>query len=315
MDSLTVEVTRAEVVECRHQIHLVIASPDGLEIWGDGQRPTFPRSAAKLIFALPLVESGAANAHRLTDKELALACSSHSGEDDHVHAVRAWLSALGLDDSALACGPSWPMHEPCIQHHETPLAITNCCSGKHTGFLTLAEHMGWSKQGYNLAHHSVQRTLADTLESVMEAPVGPLGIDGCNIPTYANTLVEIAHGFFNLTQAKGVRGQAVQRLVAAHKLESRMIGGTDRLCTEANALLDSGMVKFGADGVYVGMSLKKNVAFALKGEDGSMRGAETALVWTLQRLGLIEPGALGHYLPKPITARDGTLAGEVRISV
>ncbi len=41
--------------------------------------------------ALPLIESGAADAFDLTNKELALACASHSGEDEHVKTAAGML--------------------------------------------------------------------------------------------------------------------------------------------------------------------------------------------------------------------------------
>ena len=47
---------------------------------GDIERPIFPRSAVKVLQALPLVASGAADRWQLTDEELALACASHGGE-------------------------------------------------------------------------------------------------------------------------------------------------------------------------------------------------------------------------------------------
>jgi L-asparaginase II len=55
--------------------------------WGDIVSPIFPRSAVKMIQALPLIETGAAERFRLTDEHLALACASHSGERGHVRAV------------------------------------------------------------------------------------------------------------------------------------------------------------------------------------------------------------------------------------
>ena len=82
---VTVEVTRGSLVESRHRGAVVAVDGDGKIVFsiGDIDAPTFPRSACKAMQALPLMESGAADAYGFGDKELALACSSHNGEDEH----------------------------------------------------------------------------------------------------------------------------------------------------------------------------------------------------------------------------------------
>ena len=71
----------------------------------------FPRSAVKAMQAIPLVESGAADAFGLDDTELAIACASHSGDKIHLAAVRGLLAKAGLKEAQLACGVHWPMSE------------------------------------------------------------------------------------------------------------------------------------------------------------------------------------------------------------
>lgn len=105
-----VEVTRGAVVESRHRGALSVFDADGKTVWeiGDTDRPVFPRSALKAIQALPLVESGAADAYGFGDRELALACASHSGDPAHVELATAMLAKAGLDREALECGARWP---------------------------------------------------------------------------------------------------------------------------------------------------------------------------------------------------------------
>src|SRR5688500_10413409 len=58
------EVTRGELVESRHRGSIAIAGAEGelIVALGDVEGPIFPRSAVKAMQALPLVESGAADA-------------------------------------------------------------------------------------------------------------------------------------------------------------------------------------------------------------------------------------------------------------
>lgn len=93
-----------------------------------------------------------------------------------------------------------------------------------------------------------------------------------------------------------------------------MIGGTGRLCTEVNEILDDGMVKWGAEGVYCGTFPKHQLGIALKAEDGSQRAAQTALLYLLKRLGLIAQDALPQRDPEPLLSRAGIRVGEVRIA-
>ena len=58
----------------------------------------YPRSSAKMLQALPLIESGAAEAKGLTSTHLALACASHNGAAIHTEPVTAWLADMGLND-------------------------------------------------------------------------------------------------------------------------------------------------------------------------------------------------------------------------
>ena len=86
---ILVEVTRGALVESCHRGAVAIADAEGrvLLAAGDIERPVFPRSAVKALQAIPLVESGAADAFGLGQAELAIACASHSGEEVHVAAV------------------------------------------------------------------------------------------------------------------------------------------------------------------------------------------------------------------------------------
>src|SRR5271169_4017761 len=103
---ILVEVTRGNLVESRHRGSVAVVDADGARVLalGDVATPVFPRSAVKALQALVLMESHAADLFSFGNEELALACSSHSGEPGHVAAVARILAKAGLDTSALACG-------------------------------------------------------------------------------------------------------------------------------------------------------------------------------------------------------------------
>ena len=67
-----VHALRGSTLESRHSGAFAIVDADGalVQSLGDVDRPIFPRSACKVLQALPLVASGAADALGLIDEEL-----------------------------------------------------------------------------------------------------------------------------------------------------------------------------------------------------------------------------------------------------
>ena len=78
MNPILVDVMRGNATESTHRGAIAVVDADGtvLASLGDIERPIFPRSAVKVLQALPLVASGAADRLGLTDEELAIACAS-----------------------------------------------------------------------------------------------------------------------------------------------------------------------------------------------------------------------------------------------
>ena len=70
-EPVVVEVLRGETVESHHLGALAVVDAAGAlhTACGDVDRPVFPRSAVKLLQALPLGASGAADRLGLTDAE------------------------------------------------------------------------------------------------------------------------------------------------------------------------------------------------------------------------------------------------------
>ena len=156
------EIWRGPIVESLHLGHAVICDTKGdiVEAWGNPEAVVYPRSSAKMIQALPLVESGAADAHGLTPEQLALACASHQAGAIHTDRVTAWLADLGLSDADLRCGSQMPQDRDAfndmICNEKSPCQVHNGCSGKHAGFLTLAHHLGAGPE-YIEIDHPVQK--------------------------------------------------------------------------------------------------------------------------------------------------------------
>lgn len=294
-NSVTVEVTRGNLVESRHHGVVVVVDCDGGVLFsaGDVDRGVFPRSACKAMQALPLMESGAADAYGFGHRELALACSSHSGEDAHAELAASMLAKAGRDVETLECGAHWSSDQKTIIHQartlEKPSALHNNCSGKHSGFICACCHTGTDPKGYVAYDHPLQREIRAIMESLTGAALAEdnCGVDGCSIPTYAVPLTGLAHGFAKMTTGRGLeakRAAASRRLIEACMAEPFYVAGTGRTCTKLMQIAPGRIfAKTGAEGVFVATLPEKGIAMAVKCEDGTTRAAEAMITALLAR--------------------------------
>ncbi|MEW5422499.1 asparaginase [Amorphus sp. 3PC139-8] len=324
-----VEVTRGPRVESQHRgiVAIVDASGSTRLSLGDIAAPVFPRSAVKIFQALPLVESGAADAAGLTDAELALVCSSHNGEEIHVAGARSILAKAGLDEEALECGPQWPALGPdqdrLRRADRQPGAIYNNCSGKHAGFLCAVAHMGLPVAHYVDRDHPLQEQIHAILADITGAPldVDVCGIDGCSIPTWAIPVERLAGAFAKVASGQGLspaRATALTRLrksCAAHPFET---AGTDRFCTKVMERFgEAAYVKTGAEGVYCAALPDLGLGVAIKIDDGATRGSEAVMAAVLQMLVAEsdeDRSFLDQWARQAVETRRGVVAGTVKPS-
>ncbi len=311
---ILVEVTRGDLVESVHRGAIVIVDAEGALRFalGDVESLTYTRSSLKPIQALPLLESGAAEAFHLSDDEVALACASHSGEAIHTGTVEEWLDRIGCSEADLACGPQAPRHEPTLRNmlanQEKPSRLHNNCSGKHAGFLTLAKHLGAPIAGYVNIAHPVQQAVLATLVRLSGVAHPASGTDGCAAPNFAIPLSAFARA---LAQIAGKKTPGAARILRAMMSYPELVGGSGRFCTQVmRAANGNAAVKVGAEGVYAAILPALGLGVAIKIDDGAIRGAEVALAVVLEKLGVLNPhaGLASH----PIVNTVGAIVGEVR---
>jgi L-asparaginase II len=322
-----VEVTRGPAVESAHRGAVAVVDGAGRAVLaiGDTRERVYPRSAVKLLQALPLVESGAADEFGFSEAELALACASHNGEPRHVETARAMLRKAGLSPEALECGDQEPAlavdRARLIRESEPPSALHNNCSGKHAGMLAFAQRLGVERAGYVAADHPVQRGVRAVLEEMTGEPLdaAPCGIDGCSIPTYAVKLEALARAFAGVASGDGLtreRAHAARRLMNACFAHPEMVAGEGRFCTVVmKALAPRVWVKTGAEGVFCAAFPEQGLGVALKIDDGATRASEVAMAAVIARLLDLsdeERSALLPYRPGILRNRRGIDVGEVR---
>ena len=309
---LLVEALRGGIVESLHRGAVAIVDADGAvhTALGDIDRPIFPRSAVKVLQALPLVASGAADKLQLTDEELSLACASHGGEERHVQTAMSMLAKAGVDFQSLECGTQWPSYDGATKAlaaaHRQPNALNNNCSGKHSGFVCVGCMMAQGRdvatfvKGYVQPDHPVMREVTASLQAAtgFDLSRAARGTDGCSIPTYAIPLRHLAHAFARVATGVGLssaHASAAKRLRQAVAKAPFMVAGTGRMDTRVMERFGERVFcKVGAEGVYCAALPELGLGVAIKMDDGNnARACEVAFAAVLERL-------------LPLSAEDGT---------
>lgn len=322
-----VEVVRGPMVESRHRGAIAVVAPDGSVIHaiGDVTRDMYPRSSIKPVQALPLIETGAADAFGFSDVEIALSCASHLGEARHVAAVRAMLEKTDADPDQFECGAQPPAstsaeHE-IVKAGEPPHAIHNNCSGKHAGMIATALHRGEPVTGYTKVTHPVQQRVLGVFESMTGCDLSraPRGTDGCSVPVWAMPLGNLALAMARMADPSDqpeTRQTAVARIRAAMAAEPFYIHGSNAFGTDVIAAAGPDvLVKGGAEGVYTAILPALGLGVALKIDDGASRAAELVMIHTLEHLGALDETqrtALTQRLHPVQTNWAGTEVGELR---
>ena len=250
-------MTRGGLVESSHRVDAVLVREGKVaEVWGDADVVSFVRSAAKPLQALPLVPFD------LPDEELAIACASHESLPEQLVAVRALLERAGVSKDDLECGA------------ERGSRLRHNCSGKHAGFLFLARARGWDLEGYRLPGHPLQREIRRIVASAAGRPGEDIATatDGCGVPTFALSLIEMAGIFGGLARGEPDGAGAVVGAMTAHPA---LVGGPESVDTLVMRALPGAVAKRGAEGVLC-VGLAGGDGLALKVEDGAYRAVYAA---------------------------------------
>jgi len=320
------EVWRGPIVESMHFGVAAIANERGeiTDGWGDTSLVTFPRSALKPIQAIPLVESEAGKALGCGGRHVAIACGSHRGEPFHTRLIEDWLSALGVDEEALACGPEAPMDPAtaliAARSGSPKRRVYNNCSGKHCGLLTVVRHRGWSSEGYRLLEHPVQQLYLDALSELIQrdARTLPFGIDGCTLPAVAMSVAEFARLMARFACARSAvarRSEAMREIHDAMRENPEYVSGTKQPGVELSKVTKGRLViKTGAEGFIAVFAPGQGIGVALKVIDGEARARVPALIALLAKARLIdndEHRELQDLAEPAIRDTGGSIAGKI----
>ncbi len=185
-----VDFRRMDISE--NTIHGAIAWAHGNEIIHSfgGNVLVYGRSMMK-PFTMKIFSEALANAG-LSSEQMAISCSSHNGDTEHVATAQSLLSES--EWGLMQC----PLDVPLIQFGRQvrrPRRWFHTCSGEHAAMLKGMRLMGISRAGYTLPSSGWFPLYLDVLRRMMGKPDWePLRVakDGCGLPTVSNTVDELA---------------------------------------------------------------------------------------------------------------------------
>jgi L-asparaginase II len=328
-----VEVRRGNVVESRHRGHIVQVDEAGRIERGIGDPHLLVnlRSSVKPFALIALVESGAVDAFKLSDPELAVMAASHTGEDAHVRTLQAIFRRLepvaviarvwhgertAGPDHRRPPGPRWggaqsdPPHVLRLPHRQ-PAAIA-------PPWLVARRLLAPGPPSQVAVREVVSGVFGVALNALRTS------VDSCGVYTYAFPLADIARAFGLLAEPDGIYAASLTRIRDAMMAAPEMVGGSrdssdTQLMKARRGLI---VLKGGAEalrgvGILRGARGGGSAPFgvAIKIEDGdpkcaSQQGSDGRGAGAAGRVGWRRPRAAGRHASPAAYDPRGTEVGQ-----
>lgn len=278
---LEVRLLREGIIESRHHVHAVVCDDRGrvLSVAGNSETAAFVRSALKPFQALAVTTTGTMERYNLSDRDLAIICSSHKGTTEQARQVFNILWRADIDPTMLQCPIPEGKHSP-LQYN---------CSGKHAGMLAVCQQRNWSLNSYLQRNHPVQRLILGKVADLLRMPAEEFisAHDDCGAPTYFMQLGQMATLYALLASGDNLD---MERIVRAMTHHPAMVAGDGEFDTELMRLSEGELVsKSGSEGIQCIARLGEGLGLAIKVMDGAKRAKYAVAIHILKQMGWISP--------------------------
>ncbi len=326
MSEILASVYRNKSVESVHYGSIVVTDNKGTVLYycGDPELTTFTRSSMKAFQFLAVYESGATKHFGHNLQQIAIMLGSHNGSELHQKVAKSNLDLIGLDESYLKCGSHLPIEWR--QKGELPVtgvrytSLAHNCSGKHSGQLALAVHIGEDPQHYIDPDSKTQTMVRQAISEAYDYPSEKFGsgTDGCSLPNYCLPLRNMAKGYANIvtrTADSVLRREAYGVVIDAMTEHALMVSGNGRHdLAVTEACKGDVILKVGGEAVETIGVISKGLGIAIKMADGNTRGLAPVICEVLRQLGVIDAAtvkSLGHFARTPLYNDRKILIGEI----
>jgi L-asparaginase len=278
---LEVHLLREGIVESSHQVEAAVCDNRGrvLLVAGNAETPAFVRSALKPFQALAVTSTGTLQKYDLSDRDLAIMCSSHQGTTEQARQAFNILWQADIEAINLKC-PIPQGKSNRLQHN---------CSGKHAGVLAVCQNRNWSLDTYLHRSNPVQKLILSKISELLAMPGEELigAKDDCGMPIYSMELKQMAHLYAQLAAGSSVD---LERIARAMTYYPRLISGDGAFDTELMRLSEGELVsKSGAEGIQCVGRVGEGMGLAIKVKDGAKRAKYAVAIQVLKQMGWISP--------------------------
>jgi len=278
---LEVRLLREGISESTHRVQAVVSDNRGriLSVAGNAETAFFARSALKPFQALAVTAAGTLQRYNLSDRDLAIICSSHRGTVEQARQVFNILWRCDIDSSALQC-PIPPGKRSTLEHN---------CSGKHAGMLAICQQCNWSLSTYLQRSHPVQKLILTKVAELLRMPAEEFisARDDCGAPTYFLQLGQMATLYAQLASGDNLDMERIVRAMTHHPV---MVAGEGEFDTELMKLTQGEIVsKSGAEGIQCIGRVGEGMGLAIKVLDGAKRAKYAVAIHLLKQMGWITP--------------------------
>jgi L-asparaginase len=281
---LQIRLLREGIIESIHHAHAVLCDDRGRIMLSAGQPnyESFIRSALKPFQAICVTSSGTMERLNLTDRDLAIICSSHQGHLDQTRQAFNILWRADIESTALQCP---------IPTGKTS-ALEYNCSGKHAGMLAAAKQMSLPITTYLQRNHPIQQLILNKTAELLKIPPAEIIIarDDCGAPTYLLQLHQMATLYAQLASGESLD---LERIVRAMTQHPDLIAGNGEFDTEVMRLTQGEIVsKAGAEGIQCLARVREGMGLAIKIVDGAKRAKYATAIHLMEQMGWLTPTAV-----------------------
>jgi L-asparaginase len=291
-----VRLLREGIIESKHYVQAVVSDDRGrtLSVAGDADMSTFARSALKPFQALTVIETGTLERYNLSDRDLAIMCSSHRGTPEQARQAFNILWRADIDPSMLQC--------PVPEGRQSPLEHN--CSGKHAGMLAASQLSNFPLGSYLQHNHPIQEQILNKLADLLKIPAAEFiaARDDCGAPTYFMQLRQIATLYAQLASGNNLGMERIARAMTHHPT---LVAGDGEFDTELVRLTAGELVsKSGSEGIQCVAKVGEGLGLAIKVMDGARRAKYAVATHLLKQMGWITPSTAETLAEKYTTLSD-----------
>ena len=292
---LITKIYRGSVVESFHMGYAYATDETGKELFsvGNPETPLFTQETAAPFKLVTLLQEKGDDKFKLSDKELAVTCSTHTGKDDQTDIIHSLLKKIDVTINDLQCKIENPVDnstfEKLIIQGRRPSQIHNIYSGLHAGMATLSKTIGEDPKDYIKAISRIHNKNLQNVKKYSEFDKVLTKIDNSGLDTYYLPMKNIVKMYSKLITGSDEMLTKVFQVITEFP---ELIAGEGKFDTEFIKLMKgNGLAKSGTNGL-IALCVKppksNAVNLVVKSIDGNTEAAVSMALEILKHLKVLD---------------------------